>query len=49
MSGQIMEGLKWPELENYKRFFSRMTLESGFQKIDLAQTVSDRKWIKTVM
>ena len=47
MSGQIMEGLKWPELENYKRFFSRMTLESGFQKIDLAQTVSDRKWIKT--
>lgn len=48
MSGQIMEGLKWPELENYKRFLSRMPLESGFRKIDLAQTIPDRKWIKTV-
>ena len=31
-----MEGLECPELENYKRFLSRMTSESGFQKIDLA-------------
>lgn len=43
-----MEGLKWPELENYKRFLSRMTLESGFWKADLAQTVPDRNCMKTV-
>lgn len=47
--GQIMEGLEHPELENNKRFLSRMTSELGFQKSDLAVDYTlNQKGIKTL-